>query len=233
MAVFLAMSDRTPMKRATLAQAAEDRTSRSFGGERHCRRAHGGHRTHRRKRASSAPIASGSTATTFACVVSQPPSPRTYAPTLGRARGALARSSTTSTALPPKAASTVQTTQPSNSGALAPGHGARPGAPRQPRRRRAVRPRSRRRHLSAIDSPWTQGDALCDLRGRPSNAGGRREDALATLQEALTLYEQQADRACARRTRESTRGAPSSEGLKPRLPRRHSGTLAQRSVRRS
>jgi class 3 adenylate cyclase len=51
------------------------------------------------------------------------------------------------------------------------------------------------------DSPWTQGDALCDL-ATVLEADGRIEDALAALRRALALYEQKEIVPVARRTRE-------------------------------
>jgi class 3 adenylate cyclase/tetratricopeptide (TPR) repeat protein len=51
------------------------------------------------------------------------------------------------------------------------------------------------------DSPWTQGDALWDL-ATVLEAGGRLDDALAALREALGLYEQKEIVPVARRTRE-------------------------------
>ena len=51
------------------------------------------------------------------------------------------------------------------------------------------------------DSPWTQGDALCDL-ATVLEASGRIEDALAALRKALALYEQKEIVPVARRTRE-------------------------------
>ena len=56
-------------------------------------------------------------------------------------------------------------------------------------------------YTQQIDAPWTQGDALYDL-ATVLNAGGRLNDALAALREALTLYEQKEIVPVARRTRE-------------------------------
>jgi tetratricopeptide (TPR) repeat protein len=51
------------------------------------------------------------------------------------------------------------------------------------------------------DSPWMQGDALCDL-ATVLEAGGRVEDTLTALRSALELYEQKGIIPLARRTRE-------------------------------
>ena len=56
-------------------------------------------------------------------------------------------------------------------------------------------------YTEQTDSPWIQAEALSDL-ATVLDAGGHREDAGATLQEALALYEQKGIIPLARRTRE-------------------------------
>ena len=62
------------------------------------------------------------------------------------------------------------------------------------------------------DSPWTQGDALCDL-ATVLEASGRIEDALAALRKALALYEQKEIVPAGPPHPRTTRRAPSSDGL--------------------
>ena len=147
----------------------------------HCQPAHGGHRTHRGKRAGRGRSPAGSTATTFACAASQPRSP-----TMLRcwdARSARSASSTTSNELAAEGREYGAETDPLTQAlwrqvtALVQAHrGNHADAERFARE--AVE------YTLRTDSPWTQGDALCDL-ATVLEADGRIEDALAALRQAL------------------------------------------------
>ena len=97
-------------------------------------------------------------------------------------------SSTTPKRSPPKGASR-RGNRPGNAGALAPGDGARPGAPRQPRRRRAARPRSGRVHpANRLTTGCRVTPSATSPRSSKPPAASRKLSP--PCGEALALYEE-------------------------------------------